>query len=233
MGEAEHEISYREEKAPLLRKVIGQRMLESKQTVPHFYLTVDVDVKNLIAFRNELNEQRERKISFNDIIIKAIAMMLVKHPDCNVSYVDGSIRYYDAANVCLAVAIDGGLLTPAIRNCESKSIEEISDDAAVLVEKARNKKLRPRESMGGTFTLSNLGMFGIEEFIAIVNPPQAMILAVGAIREMPVVVDSKITVGKRMKVTLSSDHRALDGAMAAEFLTDLKTVIEDPKAHIQ
>jgi len=232
MGEAEHEVSYRDEKAPLLRKVIAQRMLESKQTVPHFYLTIDVDVKNLIAFRGELNQGRERKISFNDIIIKAIASMLTKHPNCNVSYIDDNIRYYDAANVCLAVAIDGGLLTPAIRDCANKSIEEISDDAAVLVEKARNKKLRPRESMGGTFTLSNLGMFGIEEFIAIVNPPQALILAVGTIREIPVVEDGKVVIGKRMKMTLSCDHKAVDGAMAAEFLTDLKEVIEDPKQHL-
>jgi len=232
MGEAEHEVSYRDEKAPLLRKVIAHRMLESKQTVPHFYLTSDVDVKNLIDFRVELNQGRERKISFNDILIKAIANMLTKHPGCNVSYIDDNIRYYDAANVCLAVAIDGGLLTPAIRNCESKSIEEISDDAAILVEKARNKKLRPRESMGGTFTLSNLGMFGIEEFLAIVNPPQALILGVGAIREIPVVEDGKVVIGKRMKMTLSCDHRAVDGAMAAEFLTDLREVIEEPKQHL-
>ena len=115
MGEAEHEVSYRDEKAPLLRKVIAQRMLESKQTVPHFYLTIEVDVKNLIAYRGELNEGRDRKISFNDIIIKAIAMMLTKHPDCNVSYIDDNIRYYDAANVCLAVAIDGGVYrTPSL-----------------------------------------------------------------------------------------------------------------------
>jgi pyruvate dehydrogenase E2 component (dihydrolipoamide acetyltransferase) len=146
--------------------------------------------------------------------------------------VDDNIRYYDTANVCLAVAIDGGLLTPAIRNCERKSIEEINEDATQLIEKARNKKLRPRESMGGTFTLSNLGMFGIEEFIAIVNPPQALILAVGAIREIPVVEDGKITKGKRMKMTLSCDHRAVDGAMAADFLNDLRLVLEDPKAHL-
>jgi pyruvate dehydrogenase E2 component (dihydrolipoamide acetyltransferase) len=232
MGEAEHDVKYRDEKAPLLRKVIAQRMLESKQTVPHFYLTIDVDVKNLIAYRTELNQGRERKISFNDILIKAIANLLVKHPGCNVSYIDDNIRYYDAANICLAVAIDGGLLTPAIRDCANKSIEEISDDAAVLVEKARNKKLRPRESMGGTFTLSNLGMFGIEEFLAIVNPPQALILAVGAMRDIPVVENGNIVIGKRMKMTLSCDHKAVDGAMAAEFLTDLKEVVEDPKQHL-
>jgi pyruvate dehydrogenase E2 component (dihydrolipoamide acetyltransferase) len=230
---AEHEVSYREEKAPLLRKVIAQRMLESKQTVPHFYLTVDLDVANLAAFRAELNEGRETKISFNDIIIKAVAQMLMEHPDCNASYVDHNIRYYDTANVCLAVSIEGGLLTPAVRNCENKSIEEINRDSAMLIEKARNKKLRPRESMGGTFTLSNLGMFGIEEFIAIVNPPQALILAIGAIREEPVVHDGKVVVGQRMKMTLSCDHRAVDGAMAAGFLTDLKSVLEDPKTNLR
>jgi len=230
---ATHEVGYREEKAPLLRKIIAQRMLESKQTVPHFYLTVDLDVEPLIAFRNELNEGRERKISFNDIIVKAIAMMLMEHPGCNASYVDDNIRYYDTANVCLAVAIDGGLLTPAVRHCEKKSIDEINEDSTQLIEKARNKKLRPHESIGGTFTLSNLGMYGIEEFIAIVNPPQALILAVGAIREVPVVKDGKITAGKRMKVTLSCDHRAVDGAMAAEFLADLKTILEDPKTRLR
>jgi pyruvate dehydrogenase E2 component (dihydrolipoamide acetyltransferase) len=230
---APHEVGYREEKAPLLRKIIAHRMLESKQTVPHFYLTVDLNVSPLIELRNALNEGRERKISFNDIIVKAVALMLMEHPGCNASYVDDNIRYYDTANVCLAVAIDGGLLTPAIRSCERKSIEEINEDAVQLIEKARNKKLRPRESMGGTFTLSNLGMFGIEEFIAIVNPPQALILAVGAIREVPVVENGRITVGKRMKMTLSCDHRAVDGAMAAEFFTDLKALLEDPKDRLK
>lgn len=227
-----HEPGYHEEKAPLLRKVIAHRMLESKQTVPHFYLTVDLNVSPLIAFRSSLNEGREQKISYNDIIIKAVALMLMKHSGCNASYLDDSIRYYETANVCLAVSIDGGLLTPAIRNCERKSIEEINRDAVQLIEKARNKKLRPRESLGGTFTLSNLGMFGIEEFIAIVNPPQALILAVGAIREVPVVENGSITAGKRMKMTLSCDHRAVDGAMAADFLNELRAVLEDPKAHL-
>jgi pyruvate dehydrogenase E2 component (dihydrolipoamide acetyltransferase) len=225
----EFEARYHDENAPLLRKVIAKRMLESKQTAPHFYLTVDVDMQNLIGMRNELNENGKKKISFNDIIIKAIALTLKNHPDCNVSYVDDKIRYYEDINVCLAVAIEGGLLTPAIRNCDKKSIFEINEESTSLVEKARNRKLRPRESMGGTFTLSNLGMFGIEEFIAIVNPPQALILAVGAIREIPVVTDGSIVVGRRMKMTLSCDHRAVDGAMGAGFLKDLKEILENPR----
>jgi len=233
MDETAHfDVTYREEDAPLLRKVIAKRMLESKRTIPHFYLTVDADMQKAVDLRAQLNTEGKRKISFNDILIKSIAVVLQEHPECNVSYVEDRIRYYDSVNICLAVAIDGGLLTPALRNCEKKSLFEISDDASILVEKARNKKLRPRESMGGTFTLSNLGMFGIEQFSAIVNPPQALILAVGAIREVPVVADGKIVPGKRMKMTLSCDHRAVDGAMAAAFLSDLRQVVEDPSAEI-
>jgi len=226
----EKEVPYREEDAPLLRKVIAKRMLESKLTIPHFYLTVDADMQKAVDLRAQLNANREQKISFNDILIKSIAFVIKEHPECNVSYVEDRIRYYEAVNI--AVAIEGGLLTPALRNCEKKSLFEISEDARVLVEKARNKKLRPRESMGGTFTLSNLGMFGIEEFSAIVNPPQALILAVGAIREVPVIADGKIVPGKRMKMTLSCDHRAVDGAMAAGFLADLRQVVEDPSGKV-
>jgi pyruvate dehydrogenase E2 component (dihydrolipoamide acetyltransferase) len=160
--------------------------------------------------------------------MKAVAFVMTQHPECNVSYVDDKIRYYTDVNICLAVAVEGGLLTPAVRSCQGKTIEEISEEASVLVEKARNKKLRPRESMGGTFTLSNLGMFGIEEFHAIVNPPQALILAVGAIRDVPVVNQGRIEAGKRMKLTVSCDHKAVDGATGAVFLQDLKAVLEDP-----
>jgi len=220
---------FHEESAPLLRKVIAKRMLESKLNIPHFYLTVDADMEKLVALRNELNSSGERKISFNDLLIKAIAISLKKHPECNVSYLDEKLRYYEDINICLAVAIEGGLLTPVIRNCDSKTLFEISDESKQLVEKARNKRLRPRDSMGGTFTLTNLGMFGIEEFMAIINPPQALILAVGAIRDVPVVEDGKVGVGKRMKMTLSCDHRAVDGAMAAAFLADLKSIVENPE----
>ncbi|MGA2480502.1 MAG: 2-oxo acid dehydrogenase subunit E2, partial [Spirochaetia bacterium] len=165
---------------------------------------------------------------YNDIIMKAIASLMAKHPVCNASYVNDKIRYYAEVNICLAVAVEGGLLTPAVRQCEKKSIVEISEESRALVEKARTKRLRPRESMGGTFTISNLGMFGIEEFGAIINSPQGLILAVGALRETPVVRAGNIEIGKRMKMTLSCDHKVVDGAVGAAFLADLKAVLEDP-----
>jgi pyruvate dehydrogenase E2 component (dihydrolipoamide acetyltransferase) len=226
------EHNYHDESAPLLRKVIAKRMLESKTTAPHFYLTVSVDMQKVIDLRSKYNADGKWKISFNDIIIKAVALTLAGHPECNVSYVDDMIRYYHTIDISLAVAIDGGLLVPVIRNCEKKSVFEINEEATVLIEKARTRKLRPREGMGGSFTLSNLGMFGIEEFIAILNPPQAMILAVAAIRELPVVSEGTLAVGKRMTMTLSSDHRALDGAMSARFLQDLKVILENPEERI-
>ncbi len=224
--------NYREEKAPLLRKVIARRMLESKTTIPHFYLTIDVDPQNLIDLRKEFNAKGTKKISFNDIIIKAVAVNLKNHPECNVSYIDDMIRSYQTIDICLAVSVDGGLLTPKVTECDKKSILEINEDTTLLIEKARNKRLRPREGMGGSFTISNLGMFDIEEFIAILNPPQPMILAVGAIREVPVVENGKISIGKRMKLVLSSDHRALDGTMSAVFLTDLKNILENPREYV-
>jgi pyruvate dehydrogenase E2 component (dihydrolipoamide acetyltransferase) len=226
------EAEYTEEDASPIRKVIAKRLLESKLTSPHFYITVDVDMSNCIALRTELNSAGDRKISFNDIIIKAVALGLRKYPKCNVSWEDEKIRYYKGIHISLAVAVEGGLLTPTVRDCDKKSIFEINEDTTVLIEKTRSRKLRPSEWMGGTFTVSNLGMFGIEEFIAIINPPQAMILAVGAIRDVPVVEDGEIKAGKRMKLTISGDHRALDGVIAAEFLAELKTMIEDPKEHL-
>jgi len=228
MSEVGGEPQYREEEASLLRKVIARRMIESKLTVPHFYLTVDVEVEKLIELRNALNTAREQKISYNDILLKAVAQLLLAHPECNVSYIDEKIRYYGEANLCLAVAVPGGLLTPVVRNCEKKSIAEISEEANALVAKARNKRLRPRDSLGGTFTLTNLGMYGIEQFAAIINPPQALILAAGAIRETPVVKDGSVGIGKRMKMTLSCDHRVVDGSIAAVFLSELKQVLEHP-----
>lgn len=224
-----YEVTYTEEGAPLLRKVIAQRMLESKLNAPHFYLTVDVAMEKVIELRNRLNGDETRKYSFNDLLIKAIALTLKNHPECNTSYIDEKIRRYDKINICLAIAVEGGLLTPAVRECDKKTLEEINDATRDFIEKARTRKLRPRESLGGTFTLSNLGMFGIEEFSAIINPPQALILAVGAIREVPVVENGGIVVGRRMKMTLSCDHRAVDGAMAAEFLSDLVALLQDPE----
>jgi pyruvate dehydrogenase E2 component (dihydrolipoamide acetyltransferase) len=204
-------------------------MTKSKLSVPHFYLTVDAEVKELIRKRNQLNLERHMRISYNDILMKAVAQLSSNHPECNVAYVDEKILYYKNVNICLAVAVSGGLLTPVVRNCEEKSIREISEETLILIDKARSKKLRPHESLGGTFTITNLGMYGIEEFAAIINPPQAMILAVGAIRETPVIEEGKIGIGMRMKMTLSCDHRIIDGAMGATFLSKLKALIENPE----
>ncbi len=228
MSDAEGDPQYRDEEPSLLRKAIARRMTESKLTAPHFYLTIDVEAEKLIELRNTLNAARETKISYNDMLLKAVARLLLAHPECNVSYIDGKIRYYGEANLCLAVAVPGGLLAPVIRNCAQKSIVEISAESSALVAKARNKRLRPRDSMGGTFTLTNLGMYGIEHFAAIINPPQALIQAVGAIRETPVVKDRSIVVGRRVKMTLSCDHRAVDGVTAAVFLAELKALLENP-----
>ena len=225
---AGNEPPFREEGAPLLRKLIAKRMVESKLTNPHFYLTVDVDVEKLVTLRQALNAGREKKISYNDFILKAVASLLRKHPECNASYIDDKIRYYSEVNICLAVSVEGGLLTPTVRECDKKSIVQISEEASTLVEKARTKRLRPKEGLGGTFTVSNLGMFGIEEFAAIINPPQSLILAVGAIRSAPVVRDGRVEVGTRMKITLSCDHKAVDGASGAGFLAGLKALLENP-----
>jgi pyruvate dehydrogenase E2 component (dihydrolipoamide acetyltransferase) len=220
---------YTEEDASPIRKIIAKRMLDSKRNAPHFYLSVDTDMEPCISFRSKRNSEGKRKISFNDIIMKAVAVCLCKYPDCNVSYDEEKIRYYKGVNISLAVSVEGGLLTPTVTDCEKKSLETIHDESAALIEKARNRKLRPRDWMGGTFTISNLGMFGIEEFIAILNPPQAMILAAGAIRDVPVINNGEIIAGKRMKMVLSCDHRAVDGAQGALFLSELKTVLEDPE----
>ena len=222
------EPDYNEEDAPLLRKIIAKRMIESKVTNPHFYLTVDVDVKPLIEYRKTKIENLGKKVSYNDILMKAISNVLIANPECNVSYIDDKIRTYQDVNICLAVAVKNGLLTPAVRKVQEKSISQINTDSQELVNKARMMRLRPKESVGGTFTLSNLGMFGIEDFSAIINTPQALILAVGAMREVPVVSEGKIVIGYRMKMTLSCDHKIVDGATGATFLSELKTIVENP-----
>jgi len=223
---------YDEETAPMIRKVIAQRLLESKLTIPHFYLFDEVDMGEAVVLREELNSGGNEKISFNDIIVKAAAVMLERHPECNVSYVDGKIRRYLEININIAVAVEGGLLVPTLRNCEGKGLREISSETRVLAQKARDKKLRPQENMGGTFTISNLGVFGLEGSFSIINPPQAMILTTGAIRKVPVVKNDALAVGTRMKVTLSCDHRAVDGAVGAAFLADVKEALENPRAQI-
>ena len=219
---------FTEEDAPILRKVIAQRMTESKVTNPHFYLTVDVDVAPLIEYRKNKIEELGIKITYNDILMKAVSNTLLENPDCNVSYIEDKIRTYQDVNICLAVAVKSGLLTPAVRRVQEKTLAEINAASQELIGKARKMRLRPRESMGGTFTISNLGMFGIEEFQAIINPPQALILAVAALRETPVVSSGKIEIGQRMKMTLSCDHKIVDGALGAKFLSELKALLENP-----
>ncbi len=211
-----------------MRKVIARRLGESKFTNPHFYETIDIDMKKAIEVRKTFNEMPDVKVSFNDMVVKACAVALRRNPKVNSSWLGDVIRRHKDVHVAVAVAVDEGLLTPVVRNTDSKGFSEIGAEVKELAAKARDKKLQPDEMEGSTFTISNLGMFGIEEFTAIINPPNACILAVGAIRDVPVVEDGKVVPGKRMKVTLSSDHRIVDGATAAEFLQTLRSLLENP-----
>lgn len=211
-----------------MRKTIARRLSESKFTNPHFYETIDIDMEHAIEARNRLNEISEVKISFNDIVVKACAVALRKHPYVNSSWMDDVIRQHGDVNVAVAVAIEEGLMTPVITHADKKNLRQISTETRELAGLARDRKLQPEQMEGGTFTVSNLGMFGIEEFTAIINPPNVCILAVGTIRDVPVVKNGEIVPGKRMKVTLSSDHRVVDGAKAADFLSTLRELLENP-----
>lgn len=213
-----------------MRKVIARRLGESKYTSPHFYETVDVDMKQAIESRARLNEMSDVKISFNDIVVKAVAHALRSHPDINSSWNEDTITRHGDVNIAVAVAIEDGLVTPVIRHADRKNLRTISSETRELAALSRDRKLQPDQMEGSTFTISNLGMYGIEEFTAIINPPNACILAVGAIRDVPVVENGEVVPGKRMKITLSSDHRIVDGAKAAEFLRTLKGMLENPLA---
>ncbi|MFU8811908.1 MAG: pyruvate dehydrogenase complex dihydrolipoamide acetyltransferase [Balneolaceae bacterium] len=215
-------------KVSQMRKAIARRLSESKFTNPHFYETIDLDMEAAIEARSRLNEISDVKISFNDIVVKACAAALRKHPEINSSWLDDVIRKHGDVNVAVAVAIDEGLMTPVLRHADQKSLQQISSETRELAGLARDRKLQPEQMEGSTFTISNLGMFGIEEFTAIINPPNACILAVGAIRDVPVVKNGEVVPGKRMKVTMSSDHRVVDGAKAANFLNTLRQMIENP-----
>jgi pyruvate dehydrogenase E2 component (dihydrolipoamide acetyltransferase) len=219
---------YRDEKVSQMRKVIAKRLTESKNSAPHFYLTVSINMDAAMEARKRMNEISKVKISFNDMVIKACAVALRQHPSVNSSWQGDFIRYYDYVNVGVAVAVEDGLLVPVIRNTDQKSLSQIAGEVKGFAQKAKEKKLQPSDWEGNTFTISNLGMFGIEEFTAIVNPPDACILAVGAIQEMPVVKNGQIAVGNIMKVTLSCDHRVVDGAVGSPFLQTLKSLLEDP-----
>ena len=212
-----------------MRKVIAQRLTESKQTVPHFYLTVDCEIDNLLGLRKELNSRSdEYKLSVNDLVIKACGVALRKVPTANASWTGDGVKLYRSADISVAVAIEGGLITPVIRNAGGKGLEAISSEMKDLAGKARDGKLQPHEFQGGTFSISNLGMFGIKQFDAVINPPQGAIMAVGAGEQRPVVRNGSLAVATVMSVTLSVDHRAVDGAVGAEFLAAFKKLIEDP-----
>lgn len=223
-------MTYKELPNSNMRKVIARRLSESKQTVPHFYLTVDCRIDNLLKARAELNDAGKGayKLSVNDFVIKAVAMALKTFPAANVSWTDNAILQYDHADVSVAVATPNGLITPIIKKAETKGLKEISNEMKDLAGRARDGKLKPEEFQGGTFSISNLGMFGVKDFGAIINPPQACILAVGAGIEQPVVEDGKLVVGTVMSCTLSVDHRAVDGAVGAEYLQHFKRFIECP-----
>jgi pyruvate dehydrogenase E2 component (dihydrolipoamide acetyltransferase) len=211
-----------------MRKTIARRLSESKFSAPHFYLTSTIDMQAAITAREKMNELTDTKISFNDLVVKASAMALRKHPMVNSSWLGDKIRKNAGINVGVAVAVEEGLLVPVIRDTDLKSLSQINQEVKEKAGKAREKKLSTEEMQGNTFTISNLGMFDIDEFTAIINPPDACILAVGTIQEVPVVKNGEISVGKQMKVTLSCDHRIVDGVTGAKFLQTVKALLEEP-----
>lgn len=221
--------AYEEKAVSQMRKTIARRLTESKNGAPHFYLTMEINMDKAVEMRPKLNELAAPvKLSFNDIVIKAVSVALRRHQAINSSWLGDKIRYNQHINIGVAVAVEDGLLVPVVKHADMKSLSAINQEVKIMAEKARNKKLQPDEMSGNTFTISNLGMFGIEEFTGIINPPDACILAVGAIIQKPVVKDGEIVVGNMMKVTLSCDHRVVDGATGAEFLQTLKGILEEP-----
>lgn len=220
--------SFTEEPVSQMRKVIARRLAESKFSAPHFYLSISVDMDNAIAARKAINALPDTKVSFNDLVVKACAMALREHPTVNSSWREDVIRRNQHVNIGIAVAVDDGLLVPVVRFTDTKSLTGISGEVKEYAQKAKDKKLQPSDWEGSTFTISNLGMFGIDEFTAIINTPDACILAVGGIQQIPVVKDGQVVPGNVMKLTLSCDHRVVDGASGAAFLNTLKTYLQNP-----
>ena len=220
--------SYTDEPVSQMRKTISRRLGESKFTAPHFYLTISLDMDNAIAARKSINSNEGVKVSFNDMVIKAVSMALRKHPAINSSWMGDVIRRNNHVHIGVAVAVEEGLLVPVIRFADSKGLSQIGEEVKVLAQKAKDKKLQPAEWEGNTFTISNLGMFGIEQFTAIINSPDSCILAVGGISQEPVVKNGQVVPGNIMKVTLSCDHRVVDGATGAAFLQTFKQYMENP-----
>ena len=225
----------------LMRKTIARRLTESKSTVPHFYLSIDVDVAELVKLRERINAELAPadaraeadappplKVSLNDLLIKACAVALVRVPECNASFTPDAILVHRRVDISVAVAIPDGLVTPVVRRADQKSVVAIAREVRELASRARARKLKPEEMTDGTFSISNLGMFGIDEFAAVINPPEGAILAVGQVRDVPVVVDGAVVPGKHLALTLSCDHRVVDGAVGAAFLAELRRLIEHP-----
>ncbi len=219
---------FNDEPTSPMRKVIAKRLLESTNGAPHFYLTIEVDMDNAIASRNAINAIPDTKVSFNDLVIKACGAALRKHPKVNTSWMGDKIRYYSHVHIGVAVAVEDGLLVPVIRFADQKSLSQISAEVKDLGKRAKDKKLQPSDWEGNTFTVSNLGMFGIDEFTSIINSPESCILSVGAIKQVPVVKNNQVVPGNVMKVTLACDHRTVDGATGAAFLQTLRTYLENP-----
>lgn len=224
-------VPFEEVRLPGMRKVIARRMAESKSTVPHFYMTVDIELDELMAFRKKLNvklESKGVKVSVNDLVIKACGLALKRVPDANAMYAGDKMYRFSRADISVAVAVEGGLVTPVIKAACTKGLADIASEMKLLASKAKDGTLMPEEYQGGTFSISNLGMMGIRQFDAVINPPQGAILAVGAGEQRPVVKDGALAIATVMSVTLSVDHRVLDGAIGAAFLAEVKTMLEDP-----
>jgi pyruvate dehydrogenase E2 component (dihydrolipoamide acetyltransferase) len=212
-----------------MRRTIARRLSESMFTAPHFYVTIEVDMAAAVSLRAQLQNAEGIKASFNDLVVKACAKALARFPTVNASWGGDRIVTHAGVHVGVAVSIPDGLITPVVRDADRKSILEISSEVKDLAARARERRLKPEEFTGSTFTISNLGMFDVEEFTAIINPPESCILAVGAVRKVPVVVDEdRLVAGHRMKLTLSSDHRVVDGALAAQFLAEVRRLLENP-----
>jgi len=221
-------VSFEDQPVSQMRKTIARRLSESLFTAPHFYITMSIDMDAAVAARAKINEVAPVKISFNDMVVKATALSLKQHPKINSSWLGDTIRTNHHVNIGIAVAVDEGLLVPVVRFADTKSLSEIGVTVKGFAQKAKDKKLQPSDWEGSTFTISNLGMFGVDEFTAIINPPDACILAVGGIAQVPVVKNGQVVPGNVMKVTLSCDHRVVDGAAGAAFLQTLKSLLEEP-----
>lgn len=220
---------YRDEPTSVMRQTIARRLVTSIGPVPHFFLTTEIEMDRVVDMRRSINDlDPEVKISINDVIIKVAAAALIQHPQVNASFQDRAVRYYERADIGVAVAIEDGLITPVVRSADQKSLSQIAAEVRELAERARSRKLLPEEYTGATFSISNLGMLGIDEFTAVINPPEAAILAVGAVTAKPVVRDGQVMVRQMMRVTMSCDHRVIDGATGARFLQTFKRLLENP-----